>query len=83
MGEQVLRRGLAVGVGFGVVGESGLLEPRLDNAVVDDCGVASRAHAEAEIVLGDQHAHFSGELARAVGDHVSRALGLAVYPRRS
>src|SRR3546814_1988508 len=62
--ENVLRRGLAVGVGLAVVGEAGLLEPGLHHAVVDDGGIAPGAHAEAEVVLADQHAHLAGELDR-------------------
>ena len=48
----------------------------LDPSVVDDRRVAPGAHAEAEIVLGDQHGHLAGELARPVrkNRHVLKVL---------
>src|SRR5262249_12899646 len=64
--ETALGGGFAVGVlvGAGVV-DAGLLEPFLDNAVIDHHRITPAAIAEAEMVLVDQHAHAAREMARA------------------
>lgn len=60
--KDVLRRGNAVGVALAVVGEAFFLEPLFDQAVIDDGRIAPGAHAEAEVVLVDQHADLAAEL---------------------